>query len=175
MQRALKANLSNDQRREILRQAPAFSGRSGRTRPPRTNVHKVRSNLFPILRTEENETISDGMTDSANRIYHVAADNLVTRTVPIATMIDPSTPPPTKTQWLVWKHEAMVVEVDEKRGRVVTFETGPIGIRTRSLTGTPTRPNTGILDNPNIYIGFAPSGPEPQDVDQYLKDILPGR
>lgn len=142
---------------------------------PTDNVHKVRSDLFPILRTEENATISDGMRDSANRTYHVAADKLVTRTVPIGTSVDPSVPPPTKTQWLVWKHEAIVHEVDEQRGRIVTFETGPIGTRTRSLTGTQKHPNTGILDNPNIYIGYAPSGPEPKEIDQYLKDILPGR
>lgn len=129
----------------------------------------IRSNLFPILRTEEGETISDGMTDSQQRTYHVAADNLVTRQVVAGSSIDPSVPPPKKTQWLVWYHEATVVEV--VNDRVVTFETGPIGLHTNwRLSGT-----SGILANPNIYIGFAPAGLEPKDVDVYLKDILPGR
>ena len=140
---------------------------------PTDNVHKVRSDLFPVPRNEENQTIADGMTDAQGRTYKVTGDNLVTRTVPIGTPINPLAAPPTKVQWLVWFHEATVVQVD--KDRVITFETGPIGIHHRPLEGTKARPQSGILDNPNIYVGFAPSTQEPAEIDKYLKNILPGR
>jgi hypothetical protein len=57
--------------------------------------------------------------------------------------------------------------VDAKRGRVITFETGPIGLRKRWLKS--------VVNVWDVYLGFAPSGAEPADIDKHLKDILPGR
>jgi hypothetical protein len=65
-----------------------------------------------------------------------------------------------------WKHEAVVVEQD-KRGQIIMFETGPIGLRLRSIKDT-----VGAW---NVYVGFAPAGNAPADVKSFLKDILPGR
>ena len=72
-----------------------------------------------------------------------------------------------KTQYLNWYHEAQVVEVDEPRKRVITFETNPIGLRKRTLAS--------VLNAWSVYIGYAPSGAEPADLDKNLEDILPGR
>lgn len=53
------------------------------------------------------------------------------------------------------------------RKRVITFETGPIGLRPRKLAS--------VINAWSVYIGYAPSGAEPADLDKNLEDILPGR
>ena len=140
--------------------------------PPKDAVQIIRASLYPDLRTDTNETIHDGLKDSNGCTYHIGGDGLISRDCPAASTIDPSVSPPVRTQWLNWYHEAIVVEVDEKHGRVVTFETGPIGIRnTRPLKDV----QYGVLDHWDVYAGFAPSTAAPKDIDRYLKDILPGR
>jgi DNA-binding CsgD family transcriptional regulator len=56
--------------------------------------------------------------------------------------------------WLRWTHEATVVEVVEMAGgveTVITFETGQIGLRLRTLRE--------LLNNAYIYIGYVPPAP----------------
>ncbi|HST54071.1 MAG TPA: DUF4157 domain-containing protein [Pyrinomonadaceae bacterium] len=135
--------------------------------PPADPISVVRSDTVG-LQSDKGEPISDGFKGAGNWTYHFNADNTVTRTQPVfGPVISPSAPQPIGTQYLTWLHEAQIVEVDDKRGRVLTFETGPIGLRTRSLES--------VLNVWSVYLGFAPSGAEPADIDKYLKDILPGR
>ena len=119
------------------------------------------------LQSDKGEPISDGFKGAGDWTYHFNADKTVTRTQIIGTSVSPFIPPPILTQYLNWIHEAQVVEVDAKRGRVITFETNPIGLRTRGLKN--------VLNVWSVFIGFAPSGAEPADIDKFLKDILPGR
>ncbi len=111
--------------------------------------------------------IADGLEGAHDRTYHFQKDRLITRTSPIQSTIDPSIKPAVGTEYLTWFHEAMVVEVDSKAGRVITFETGPIGLRTRSLDK--------VVNRWDVYMGFATSAKEPAGIDEYLKDIVPGR
>lgn len=62
-----------------------------------------------------------------------------------------------ETQYLRWRHEATVVGVfDLIDGRyVMTFETGQIGLRLRSLRE--------LAGNPLIFVGYVPEKPLPPD------------
>jgi hypothetical protein len=139
--------------------------------PPVEPVHIVRHDKGYALRNEDKVTITDGLVDSKDRKYSLLADGRVSRSRQevSGSSIDPAKiPPPTRTitEWLQWKHEAVVVEKDTL-GRIIMFETGPIGLRLRSIKDT-----VGAW---NIYVGFAPGGNAPADVRKFLKDILPGR
>ena len=134
--------------------------------PASDTVGVVRSDTAGLL-SDKDEPISDGFKGADDWTYHFNADKTITRTQPIGTSVDPSIPPPIGTQHLNWLHEAQVVKVDTSRGRVITFETGPIGLRVRSLKS--------VVNVWSVFIGFAPSGAEPADIDKYLKDILPSR
>ncbi len=135
--------------------------------PAKDKVNIVRSDLPVALKSEAGETLSDGFRGAGDWAYHFHSDKTVTRTAPIGTTADPTEEPPKQTQYLNWTHEAMLVEVDAKHERVVTFETGPIGLRTRNLKK--------VLDQWNVFIGFAPSTKEPANLDEYLKEVQPGR
>jgi hypothetical protein len=120
------------------------------------------------LQNEKGEPISDGLRDADRWVYKFNDDKSIKRTrVVVPRPVIVTTGEAYTTRHLNWLHEAQVVEVDAKRGRVITFETDPIGLRTRSLES--------VLNVWNIFIGFAPSGAEPADIDKFLKDILPGR
>ncbi len=133
--------------------------------PPHDKVSVVSSGT-PELLSDKGESISDGFRGAEDWIYEYHSDNSVTRKKfierPAGSSINLY-----KTQYLNWTHEAQVVEVDEPRKRVITFETGPIGLRKRTLAS--------VLDAWSVYIGYAPSGAEPADLDKNLEDILPGR
>ncbi len=136
-------------------------------KPPKDAVSIVHSDLGVDLMSENGEIISDGFKGANDRTYHFLKDKSVTRTAPIESTKDPSIKPHEETQYLVWLHEAMVVDVDSAAGRVVTFETGPIGLRTRNVKQ--------VVNQWNVYMGFATSTKEPAEIDEYLKDIVPGR
>jgi Domain of unknown function (DUF4157) len=135
----------------------------------------VRSDLGVELRSDKNVAISDGFKEPGGFApgdewtYHFNSDKTVTRTAPIQTVVPTlSNPSPKATQgtnFLNWKHEAMVVEVDAPKGRVITFETGPIGLQIRYLDG--------VLNHWDVLIGFAESTKDREGVDEFLKDILP--
>lgn len=133
--------------------------------PPKDKVNVVRSDT-PDLLSDKNEAISDGFRSPEDWIYEFHGDKTVTRRKfierPAGSSIDLY-----KTQYLNWTHEAQVVQVDEPRKRVITFETGPIGLRKRTLTS--------VLNVWSVYTGYSPSGAEPADLDRNLEDILPGR
>ena len=113
------------------------------------------------------------MKDANGCTYHLKGSDLVTRTCPIGTSADPSVAPPTETHWLIWTHEATVVETDPKRGRVLTFETGPAGLRTRQLNANPDNKKiTFVINSWNVYVGYAPPGKMREEIDPYLH---PGR
>ena len=83
-------------------------------------------------------------------------------------------PRPAKVkQWLRWTHEAIVVEVAEMadgKPWVLTFETGEIGLRRRPLAE--------LLNNPYVYVGYAPDGTvntELLDTMLERSRLLPGR
>ncbi|MBV9209457.1 MAG: hypothetical protein JOZ52_02445, partial [Acidobacteria bacterium] len=136
-------------------------------KPAKDPVSVVRHDLGTTLKSDSDEPIFDGFKGKNDWTYHFNADKTVTRTRPIGSTADPADTPPQETEYLNWFHEAVVVEVDAPRKRVITFETGPIGIEKRALED--------VLKKWHIYIGYAPSGKEPADIDQYLKGILPGR
>lgn len=134
--------------------------------PPKDKVNVVRNDT-PDLLSDKGEAISDGFRGQEDWVYEFHDDNKsVTRKKfimrPVGSSIDLY-----KTQYLNWYHEAQVVEVDEPRKRVITFETGPIGLRPRKLAS--------VLNAWSVYIGYAPSGAEPADLDKNLEDILPDR
>ncbi len=66
--------------------------------------------------------------------------------------------------WLRWTHEATVVEVAEMadgREYVITFETGQIGLRLRSLRE--------LLNNAYVYMGYVPPAPlEPESLSKMI-------
>lgn len=134
-------------------------------------VHVVRHDQGYLLRNEDNQTISDGFADSMGWKYSFLTDGRILRSKKevIGTSVDPDIAPPTQTvtQWMRWKHEAVVVESDAAHGRVLTFETGPIGLRLRLIDE--------LVGKGKVYIGFAPGGNAPVDVKTFLKDVLPGR
>jgi hypothetical protein len=137
-------------------------------KPAGDPVAVVRSDTAGLL-SDRDESLSDGFKGAGGWTYHFNADMTVTRTQPgFGPTTSPSTPLPTVTQYLNWLHEAQVVEVDANRGRVITFETGPTGLRAWRLINS-------LVGAWNVFVGFAPSGAEPADIDKYLKDILPGR
>ena len=73
----------------------------------------------------------------------------------------PGTPNALK-QWLVWTHEAMVVEVPSKGPkRVITFETGKIGLRVRRLKH--------LENKTDIFVGYVPARATPPGVMKRLK------
>jgi hypothetical protein len=138
---------------------------------PTEPVHIVRHDKGYPLRNEDKETLFDGFVDSKGWKYSFLADGRVSRSKQevIGSTMDPQIPPPTRTitEWIQWKHEAVVVEPDLASGRILMFETGPIGLRVRSVKGT--------VGGWNVYVGFAPGGNAPAAVRDFLKDILPGR
>jgi hypothetical protein len=134
-------------------------------KPAKDKVNVVRSDT-PDLWNDKGVAISDGFRDAEDWVYEFHDDKTVSRRKfierPVGSSIDLY-----KTQHLNWTHEAQVVEVDEPRKRVITFETGPIGLRKRTLAS--------VLNAWSVYIGYAPSGAEPAELDKNLEDILPGR
>jgi hypothetical protein len=134
--------------------------------PSKDPVSIVRSDTVGLL-SDNDEPISDGFKGVDYWTYRFNADKSVARWQIVGTPVNPFDPQPVYTQYLKWKHEAQVVEVDANRKRVITFETNPIGLRTRGFNE--------VLKVWNVFIGFAPSGAEHADIDKYLKDILPGR
>lgn len=132
-------------------------------------IHIVGSDTVE-LKSDKGELISDGLTDADGWTYKFHADQhkSVTRSrVIVPRPVIVTAGEAYATQYLLWKHEAQIVEVDAKNKRVLTFETGPIGLRTRALES--------VVNAWDVYVGFAPSGREPADIDEYLKNILPGR
>jgi DNA-binding CsgD family transcriptional regulator len=75
--------------------------------------------------------------------------------------------------WLRWTHEATVVEVAEMAGGVkyvLTFETGQIGLRLRTLKE--------LLNNAYVYVGYIPPAPlEPENLAKMLarEKLLPAK
>ncbi len=138
---------------------------------PKEPVHIVRHDRGYALRNEDKTTLADGTVDTNGWTYHFDADGTVRRSRDsvVGTSADPAQPPPTYRfeQWMSWKHEAVVVETDESHGRIIMFETGPIGLRVRSVKGT-----VGAWDT---YVGVAPGGNVRANIQQFLKDTLPGR
>lgn len=131
----------------------------------------VRSDLGVELRSEKGAALSDGLQEPGGFAptdkwtYHFNSDKTVTRSAPIESVTDPKIKPREGLMHLNWKHEAMIVEVDAPGNRVVTFETGPIGLRIRWLKN--------VLDQWNVLVGFAESTKDREGIDDYLKDILP--
>jgi hypothetical protein len=127
------------------------------TTEPTEPVHIVRHDKGYPLRNEDKETLFDGFVDSKGWKYSFLADGRVSRSKQevIGSTMDPQIPPPTRTitEWIQWKHEAVVVEPDLASGRILMFETGPIGLRLRSVKGT-----VGAW---NVYVGFAPGVTRP--------------
>jgi hypothetical protein len=72
-------------------------------------------------------------------------------------------------QWLRWRHEATVVGVfDMVDGKyVMTFETGNIGLRLRTLSG--------LAYNNYIFVGYVPQKPLPPPKDPNDKPTLDDR
>jgi hypothetical protein len=148
--------------------------------PAQDAVSIVRHDLGFDLRSEKGAPISDGLEEPGGFsgvdtwTYHFNSDKTVTRTAPVEslspTLAASGAKPHQGTMYLNWKHEAMVVQVDAPAGRVVTFETGPIGLRIRYLKG-----DYGVLDKWSVFVGFAESTKERAGIDEYLKDILPAK
>jgi len=146
--------------------------------PAKDTVSIVRHDLGFDLRSEKGASISDGFSEPGGFsgmdtwTYHfINSDKTVTRTAPIESLAPAAAASGAKprqgTMYLNWKHEAMVVQVDPSAGRVVTFETGPIGLRIRYLKS--------VLNQWNVFVGYAESTKERAGIDEYLRDILPAR
>lgn len=71
-----------------------------------------------------------------------------------------------ESEYLRWSHEATVVDVVEMiDGRyVMTFETGKIGLRLRSLGS--------LMGNPNVFVGYVPHANLSPEMDYKLMNML---
>jgi hypothetical protein len=136
-------------------------------KPAGDPVAVVRSDTVG-LQSDNGEPIYDEYRGMGGWAYHFNFNKTVTRThITFGPSFKLNGPPPVVTQYLNWFHEEQVVAVDDKRGRVITFGTGPIGLRTRTLDS--------VVNVWNVFVGFAPPGAERADLDKFLKGILPGR
>ncbi|WP_395826048.1 hypothetical protein [Archangium minus] len=74
-------------------------------------------------------------------------------------------------QWLTFEHEATVMYSDEKVTFTFDTSTAFAGKHVAAL-GARKRLTAELLNNPKVFVGFAPGGKPTVPVDPYLKDYL---
>lgn len=109
------------------------------------------------FRTEGGKNIYDGLFDSAEGwTYHVGQEIYRTSTGVCPCGATDASTPNVLIEWLSWTHEATVVEVAKMGAvkKVITFETGEIGLGTRRYNS--------LVNKWNIFVGFVPAGAMPK-------------
>ena len=102
--------------------------------------------------------IRDGIYDSSEGwTYHIDNKEIFrTSTGTCPSKPTSATDPNMITEWLIWTHEATVVEVAQMGSRkvVLTFKTGQSGMMTRNYNG--------LVNRWNVFVGFVPAGIPPE-------------
>jgi hypothetical protein len=142
---------------------------TGDRRPAGHDAARPRTLGDLLVREDGHTPMRDGDHDAEQGwTYHVDGINLYRSRVPGApSQTSDLTTAGAEVQWLRFFHQATITHPQGPASTVVTFETGPIGARTR--------PYNRVLGQWNVLLGYGPDTREHSRVDEYLRDIFPGR
>jgi len=133
--------------------------------------------------TEGKHPMRDGLVEG-EWTYHIdAATKFITRTRSLGgSWLGPILG--VETQWFSWRHEATVIDRDDRAGRVITFETAggasmhtwPLASLIDPMTWYPNhKPEASQHRDWNVFVGFAPEGKALPELDKSLEKILGDR